>query len=249
MAAPHAFACERTGDAALIAAKDRLLNWALSGAPRSAKGIVYHLLDRREFWVDSLYMLPPFLARAGCYDEAVRQIDGWWEALCDESKGLLAHRWDDGEGRFVRRDAWGVGNGWALAGLTRVAAMLPDSRAAERGRMTGRVRALLDAVLRHQRGDGRFHNVLDDADTFPEVNCGQMVAYAIYRGISAGWLETSYLDAAERCRDAAVRSVDPYGFVRGACGLPDFERPGIAPEAQAFFILMEAAREKCPGKG
>ena len=234
------FARERTGDAALAAALEGLLRWALHRAPRSPKGIVYHLLDSREFWVDSLYMLPPFLARAGHSDEAIRQIDGYWAALYDEEKGLMAHRWDDEKRRFVRRDAWGVGNGWALAGLTRVAALLPEGR--ERERIVARVRTLLDAVLGYQRSDGLFHNVLDNPDSFPEVNCGQMVAYTIYRGVAAGWLDAGLREAAERCRAAAIRAVDRYGVVRGACGLPDFDRPGVAPEAQAFFIMMEAAR-------
>ena len=48
------FACERTGDAALYDAKERLLAWALRDAPRNGKGIVYHLLGAQEFWVDSM---------------------------------------------------------------------------------------------------------------------------------------------------------------------------------------------------
>ncbi|MBQ8954334.1 MAG: glycoside hydrolase family 88 protein, partial [Clostridia bacterium] len=114
-------ACEASGDPALCLARDRLLDWALNRAPRSEEGVVYHLCGGREFWVDSFYMLPPFLARAGRYDEALKQINGWWKALYSEEKGLLSHRWDEGARRFVRRDFWGVGNGWALAGLCRVA--------------------------------------------------------------------------------------------------------------------------------
>ena len=70
------FAAEATGDPFLAAARDRLLHWALHDAPRSASGTVYHFLQGQLIWVDSMYMLPPFLARAGKYDEAVRQMDG-----------------------------------------------------------------------------------------------------------------------------------------------------------------------------
>ena len=59
------FACEQTGDPVLAAARIKLLSWALEKAPRTADGVVYHFSDGTEFWVDSLYMLPPFLARAG----------------------------------------------------------------------------------------------------------------------------------------------------------------------------------------
>jgi len=69
------FAAEKTGDPFLIAAKDKLLHWALIGAPRNDAGVVYHFLDSRMIWVDSMYMLPPFLARAGEYDEAMRYLN------------------------------------------------------------------------------------------------------------------------------------------------------------------------------
>ena len=35
--------------------------------------------------------------------------------------------------------------------------------------------------------------------------------------------------------------VDAHGLVQGVCGAPRFDRPGTAPEGQAFFLLMEAA--------
>ena len=243
------FACEQTGDENLIQARDRLLKWALETAPRSDSGIVYHLVHAPQFWVDSLYMLPPFLARAGQYDEALHQIDGYWSALLDADKGLLSHQWDDGAKRFIRRDVWGVGNGWAAAGMARVIAMLPEGRAADRERLVERIRMILDAAIRLQRPDGLFHDVLDDPQTFAEVNSGQMFAYTIYRGVKAGWLNEGYVEAAERMRRAAQREVDRYGLVRNVCGMPSFDRPGVAPEGQAFYILMEAARADYAGHG
>ena len=241
-------ACEISGDASLIQARDHLLDWALRGAPRNGEGVVYHFCDRKEFWVDSLYMLPPFLARAGHYEEAVKQLDGWWRALFNADKGLLSHRWDDGAKRFVRRDYWGVGNGWALAGMVRVAAPLPESMASRRETLVKRVQTVLSAAKACQRGDGAFHDVLDDPSSFVEINFGQMFAYTIYRCVARGWLDEGWLDAAESARAAAYRSVDAFGVVRNVCGAPHFDRPGVAPEGQAFFILMEAARSDLRGE-
>ncbi len=241
------FACEQTGDPFLLAAKERLLRWALTDAPRSPEGIVYHMMEGREFWSDSMYMLPPMLARAGYYDEALRQIDGYWQALFLSEKGLMAHRWDDGAKRFVRRDVWGVGNGWTAAGLTRVIELLPQGYAAQKQRLITRVRTLLDAALGCMLADGRFYNVLDDPTSFMEVNCSQMLAYTIYRGVKAGWLGKGYLPAAEKMRQAALLSVDDFGLVRGVCGMPDFDHCGTAAEGQAFFLLMESARDALNG--
>jgi len=38
--------------------------------------------------------------------------------------------------------------------------------------------------------------------------------------------------------------VDKNGFVHDVCGAPIFNSPGIAPEGQAFFLLMETAARK-----
>ena len=195
-------ACEQTGDGVLCRARDALLDWALRGAPRNPAGIVYHFCQSQVFWVDSMYMLPPFLARAGHYEEALRQLDGWWTALFDPAKGLLSHQWNDGLQRFDRQDAWGVGNGWAAAGMARVIAILPETYAWERARLISRVRLLLEHALPLLREDGLFHDVLDDPSTFPEANAGQMLAYTIFRGVREGWLDSEYLPAAERMRVA-----------------------------------------------
>lgn len=234
--------CEKSTDPKLIEGKERLLRWALKDAPRNQEGIVYHLCRSKQFWVDSFYMLPPFLARAGYVDEAMRQFSGYWQALFNEENGLLSHQWDDGDQRFIRKVAWGVGNGWAAAGMTRVIGMLPEERKTEKQLLIDRVTLLLKSALAHQREDGLFHDVLDDPSTFREVNCGQMFAYCIYRGMREGWLDTAYEEPAERIYAAACREIDQYGLVRNVCGVPHFDAPHVAPEGQAFCILMETAR-------
>ena len=237
------FAAEKTGDPFLAAARDRLLRWALQDAPRNAAGVVYHFLVSRMIWVDSMYMLPPFLARAGAYDEAMRQLDGYWAILYTPENGLLAHQWSDKEERFLRRDAWAVGNGWAMAGMARVITLLPQGHPG-RSRLIGRVKQLINAALPYQMTDGAFHDVLDDPASFREVNFAQMLAYTIFRGVQEGWLEAALLPYAEKARAAALAEVDAYGLVRNVCGAPYFDRPGVAPEGQAFHIMMEAARNR-----
>ena len=236
------FAAEKTGDPFLCAARDKLLHWALVDAPRSPAGVVYHFLEGQLIWVDSMYMLPPFLARAGEYDEALRQLDGYWDILHTPDNGLLAHQWSDREGRFLRRAAWAVGNGWAMAGMARVIALLPPAHPG-RARLIRRVQALISAALPHHLPDGAFRDILDDPTAFREVNFAQMLAYTIYRGVSGGWLDAALLPHAEKARAAALAEVDRYGLVRNVCGAPHFDRPGVAPEGQAFHVLMEAARE------
>lgn len=235
------FAAKQTGDPFLCAARDKLLHWALVGAPRSPDGLVYHFQQGQLIWVDSMYMLPPFLAAAGEYDEAMLQLDGYWQRLFTPANGLLGHQWSDAEHRFIRRDAWAVGNGWAMAGMARVIALLPENHPG-RERLIRRTRSLIEAALPYQLEDGAFRDVLDDPASFREVNFAQMLAYTIYRGVREGYLDRALLSYAEKARTAALREVDACGLVRNVCGAPRFDSPGVAPEGQAFHILMEAAR-------
>ena len=186
-------------------------------------------------------MAPPFLAVAGQPEEAVRQVVGFRSILRDPLKNMYYHMWDEDLQAYARKLFWGVGNGWAAAGMARVIRALPERMQAEKELLAGFVKELLDGCLAHQRADGLFHDILDDPASFVETNAAQMFAYAIYRGVQAGWLERAYLKRADRMRAAAQAKVDPFGLVQGVCGAPNFDRSGTATEGQAFFLLMEAA--------
>lgn len=241
---PIMFAFEKTGDPIFKEALLKLDKWVLETAPRSKKGILYHVTDKPEFWVDSLYMLPPYLAVSGRHFEAIKQIEGYWDALFLPEKGLLGHMINEKENAFIRRDVWGVGNGWALAGLARVICALPAGMQEEKDNLAKKVTTLLDAALPFMRADGLFHDVLDDSETFVETNFAQMAAYTIYKGVAGRWLnEKCYLESADKMRAAANNKVDQYGLITGVCGAPSFDLSGEAAEGQAFFMLMESAAE------
>lgn len=243
-------ACRATGDKQLEEGRDALLGWALERAPRNANGVLYHLNTSCQFWVDSLYMLPPFLAAAGHYREALDNFYGYWEALYDPKSRLMHHMWDDERKIFVREAHWGSGNGWALAAAARMIGLLPKEEYAEDiGRLRQMAGELLAGVLRYMRPDGLFFDVVDDFNTFIETNLTQMTAYTIYRGLADGWLSgQSWKETADFLRQAAHGKVNEYGFVCGVCGAPGFDRPGISPEGQAFYLLMEAAAERLEAK-
>jgi Predicted unsaturated glucuronyl hydrolase involved in regulation of bacterial surface properties, and related proteins len=234
------FAFRETQDKAIGEACESLLCWALEKAPRNSKGIVYHLIHKPQFWVDSMYMLPPYLAAAGHPEEALHQIRGYWDALYHPEEQLMSHMWDDARQEFIRKDFWGVGNGWAMAGLARVIDLLPTKMAGEKEELAQMARTLLSSVLGYAREDGLFHNVINDTSTFVETNLSQMAAYTIYRGIRSGWFPVSQKAEAERLRKAVYDKVDRFGLVQGVCGAPEFNSPGVAPEGQGFFLLMES---------
>jgi unsaturated rhamnogalacturonyl hydrolase len=239
--AAYAWAAGWTGDAEMQQAADGLLAWILKGAPRNADGILYHVFRGAEMWSDGLNCAPPFLAAMGFHDEALAQIEGYRQRLWDPDKKLLAHIWDDQKKQLRDANFWGGGNGWAAAGLARVWRSLPSERHQDRARVADFAREIVDGCLQYQRPDGLFHNVVDQPATFVETNLAQMLAFAIYEGVAAGWLPANYRAHADRMRAAARVKMDADGYVQGACGAPSFDRPGPSTEAQAFCIMMEAA--------
>lgn len=236
-------AVNATKEPTLQSALDAMLNYLLKAAPRAADGTLFHLVDAKEIWIDSMYMAPPFLAVVGQFDETLKQIQGLKKRLWNPEKKLYSHMWNEERQTFKRAACWGVGNGWAAAGITRVIRTLPESMLSEKQELAVHLKELLDGCLAYQRQDGLFHDVLDQPETFIETNVAQMLAYSIYRGIRGGWLPATYREKADQMRAAAHQKVDASGYVQGVCGAPIFDRAGTAPEGQAFFMLMEAAWE------
>lgn len=234
-------ACEVTKDEKLMEGCEALLNWALKKAPRNEKGVLYHLTTNKQFWADSMYMLPSFLIAAGHVEVALSNFYGYWEVLFDRESKLMHHMWDDEKKIYVRDAHWGTGNGWTLAAMARIIALLPAEYEADREKISEVAQVLLDSLLEFMRPDGFFHDVVDDPDTFVETNLSQMTAYAIYRGVKDGWLDDKYRQKADFMRAAAESMQDEFGFIQNVCGAPAFDKPGISPEGQAFFLLMENA--------
>jgi len=238
---PVLYAAKLTGDSVLKAGAEKMSDYFLHKAPKTKDGTFYHIDDKPQVWIDSMYMAPPYLAVAGQPAEALKQIEGFRRLLWNKEKKLFSHIWDDSLNGFARKAFWGVGNGWAAAGMTRVLRALPLNMTAEKRKLEGYIKDVIDGCLAYLRPDGYFHDVVDDPKSFVETNLSQIMAYTIYRGIKGGWIDISYRPRADKMKEAARAKVDRMGFVQDVCGSPTFEAPGTATEGQAFFILMEAA--------
>jgi rhamnogalacturonyl hydrolase YesR len=234
-------ASRKYNDPELKKAVDNQMDYLLSKAPRSGNGTLYHRFETPEIWIDSMNTAAPFFAAAGKYKEAMEQIRGICGYLWNAKDKLFSHSWDDGKKTFINKKYWGVGNGWAAYGMTRVIRAMPESMKKDKQELIGYVRDVLESCLTHICSDGLFHNVVDDPGTFIETNLSQILAYTIFRGVRDNWLDKKLLETAQTMRRAAHGKVDEYGFVQGVCGAPFFYAPGRATEGQAFFLLMEAA--------
>jgi unsaturated rhamnogalacturonyl hydrolase len=223
------------------AALDRQLDWLLAVAPRAQDGTLFHMRGSREVWADTVYMTVPLLGLTGHLDLAKAQLDGHRRRLHDPSSGLYAARWDEDAGRLNAPQHWGTGSGWVVAGIARA---ISHVGLEPLGPEAAHAREVIDACLPLRCGSGLFHDVVDDPATFEEANLGQMLAYAIFRGIRDGWLPETYRDAAHSLLATAREHIGPYGVISPVCGAPTFDRPGHSAEAQAFFLLASAAARK-----
>ena len=59
------FAAKATGDPLFKDGADRMLEYLMKKAPRTADGTLHHIDHKPQVWIDSMYMAPPFLAVAG----------------------------------------------------------------------------------------------------------------------------------------------------------------------------------------
>lgn len=235
----------RTGSAECAAGFDRQVRWLVETCPRAADGTLFHLEGTHQVWVDSVYMLLPVLVLAGRPDEALRHLRGHADRLFDPSSGLYAHQYDEDSGTLLRAAHWGTGNGWVVAGLARAVHLLADPAHELHAVATAHARTVIDACLAHRGPDGTFHDVLDDASTFTELNVAQMLAYALFTGVADGWLPPDpYAATARSLLATAVAHMTPEGFVEPVCGAPHFDRAGRSAEAQAFHLLALAASRR-----
>jgi rhamnogalacturonyl hydrolase YesR len=156
-------------------------------------------------------------------------------------KKMYYHMWDEAKNEYARKLFWGGGNGWTAAGIAKILNWVPNDRVELRNKLISMGKEVIDGCTKYMRPDGLFHDIIDDNTSFVETNLGQMLAFSIYTGVKAGWLEKSYKAKADKMREGAIAKIDKYGIVQGACSSPNFDKSGTSTEAQSFFIMMECA--------
>jgi len=244
-------AFELTEDKFYENAANKMLEYLMVYAPHTEDGVIFYNekssggFSSYQIRADSCCTAPPFLAVMGELNEATKHLFGIMNYLRDEASGCLFHIFDACTGKFARRELWATGNGLALFGIAKVlveARSQGDMLTYETLLQTAN--EVLDSMLKYQRDDGIFHDILDKPDTFTDGTAAMLCAAFIYRGIKEGWLERKYKQNAEKIRKTMDKAVDGFGIVRGVCGAPDFRSQGTSVEAQAAWIMMDVWAKK-----
>ncbi len=208
----------------------RVVDYIFSKARRLPDGTFARLNpDSLTVWADDMFMGSVILSRASeLYDdgkyihEAARQALLIHEHLVDRESGLYWHGWFERTQKHSS-SKWGRANGWTMMAKTELLLNLdrgdPDFDA-----VLAIFQSHAAALLRVQSEDGRWHQVLDNPDTYLETSATAMFVRAFAEGIRNGWLpKENYLEAVRKGWTALSRQVRDDGFVEGIVrGTPIF---------------------------
>ena len=121
---------------------------------------------------------------------------------------------------------------------------LPEEKKEYCTELSGLLNHLINSMENYLRNDGMFHDVVDDPTTFAEVTAALMLTYAIYVGVNEKIVPKERGALAERILEMVSEHVDEDGYVNEACASPYFNCIGHSAEAQAFYMLCWAEKEK-----
>lgn len=208
------------------------------------------------WWCDALYMCPPTLAKLAQatgdkkYTDA---LDRWyWDAF--------AYLYDPADGLFYRdknflfpkkgpKVFWSRGNGWVLAGLSRLIDALPADYP-ERTRYIALFQGLANRLVVLQPADGLWRSdLLHPGDAHGEVSGSAFFCYAFAWGVNNGLLPAEkFRPAIDKtwksmleCVDAEGRLgwVQPIGFKPGEYSATTYQEYGAGAFLAAGSQVMK----------
>ena len=167
-------------------------------------------------WVDDMWMITILQVQAylatgkSVYIERAAKEMAYYLDELQNPDGLFYHAPDV---PFV----WGRGDGWFAAGMARLLQHLPSENL-YRERILSGYRLMMDALLKAQRSDGLWGQLVGDHGSWAETSGSGMFAYAFAVGVNEGWLDGRvYGPATRKAYLALVARLDAYGNINDVC--------------------------------
>lgn len=168
------------------------------------------------FWIDDMYMVTVLQSQAwratgdiSYVERAAKGMVLYLEKL-QKDNGLFYHAPDV---PFY----WGRGNGWMAAGMPMLLAALP-SDSQYYAPLLEAYRKMMSSLLRYQREDGLWGQLIDDPESWSETSCSAMFTFAFMEGVKHGWLDRdSYAPAARKAWRALCSRLDSYANLADVC--------------------------------
>ena len=171
-------------------------------------------------WIDDMYMITLLQLQAYRVTGNKKYLKRTTREMClyikelqlkdGPAAGLFYHAPDV---PFV----WGRGAGWMAAGM----ALLLTETSPQSGDwhviMEG-YRRMMAALLKHQRANGLWGQLVNDPESWDETSGSAMYAYAFVEGVRHGWLEPDvYGPAARKAWLALVGMLDEHANLKDVC--------------------------------
>jgi rhamnogalacturonyl hydrolase YesR len=201
---------ERTGDPDYLALARQAADMGFD-----AQGNMLEAMPLHGEMSDAYFMATPLLAKVGkltgeqkYFDMAIRHIR-YMEELVRRPDGLYRHS-------PLTDAAWSRGNAFPALGMALALSDFPEDHAGF-GELEAIYRSHIDTLLQYQDMDGMWHEVIDYPGSFAELSATAMIATAIRRGISRGWLDESYLPVVEQAWRGVLMRSSPEGYFVNVC--------------------------------
>ena len=167
-------------------------------------------------WLDDMYMISFLQTQAYLVTGDRRYIDRTAREMC-----LYLDRLQLPNGLFHHAAnapfTWGRGAGWMAAAMPTVLKYLEPGEPC-RGRIMEGYRRMMAALLKEQRPNGLWGQLVDDPESWDETSGSAMFAYGMLEGAKHGWLaDPAYRTAAMKTYDRLVSMLDEYGNLPDVC--------------------------------
>lgn len=168
------------------------------------------------YWIDDMFMISAIQSQAYVVSKDRKYIDRAAHEMVvyldkiQRPNGLFYHAPD---APFF----WARGNGWMAAGMTELLNLLPEDNV-DRARILASYRKMMGTLLRYQKADGLWGQLVDDTACWSETSGSAMFVYAMIKGVKKGWLDASvYAPVVRKAWIALVGQIDEKGDIAGVC--------------------------------
>ncbi len=262
------FLYEELGEVKYKLASDRLRG-QLERHPRTSEGGFWHKQRYpSQMWLDGLYMGSPFYAYYGkvmeepdAFDDVVNQFVLMEAHARDSVTGLLYHGWDESGNQSwadpvtgCSPSFWGRAIGWFNMALVDVLDFLPEDHDG-RETLIGILNRIVEAMVAYQDEEsGVWWQVIDQGEregNYLEASVTCMMTYTIAKGIRMGYLDESYLPAAQKAYEGILENfiVESVSGVLSVVHICRTAGLGYGRDGSFNYYCYEESQSTNDGKG
>lgn len=205
---------------------NRVVDHIMNKASRLSDGTFARFTpDTMSVWADDLFMgsivllkMTELTGDEKYLNEVIKQVIQFDNYLLNEEDNLYWH------GYFSKTDEhsstkWGRANGWTMMTKTELLKVLPEEHP-KRAEILNIFKRHAEGLKAVQSQDGRWHQVLDDPESYLETSATAMFVRAFAAGINEGWLskdefEESTIQGWNSLTKQMDENGDIIGIVRG----------------------------------